>query len=469
MTIRLHPRSSAALFVLLLITISVRVATFNFMRAQVNDPSRFQVGSYAKFDRQARDILDGRQKLFWIDDPTRTDLAKYPPAFAALVALIYKLSSERSAYAVQIVLWCADLILSLLLVAGIAASAFGPRAAIASVFFLGLSPPFAMYAAYPSADMPATWFVLGGNWLLLLALRRKNVWLALAAGVVLGFACWLRVNPLYLCVAWAIALLVFVQTSWAHKLKMSAAVLLGTVITIAPIVIRNYLVFPDFTPTGGTIGINLWEGLGETELGRSYGFMYGDDKMLERERVALGYPSDFAIKSFWPDGIRRDRERTRESLVVIKAHPFWYLGVMLHRMWGMLKVAGEPLPYYGSAGINVTSGKCLPSKWQGGIVALFVNVLGGIQSVVRYLFLPLVAFGLWLAVRRDFFTTALVLTTVLYYLVPGSAAHTEIRYVLPMHGLLPIFGGLSLCYVFDKVFRRSRVGQRTEKEAGAEG
>src|SRR5690349_16157996 len=144
--------------------IGVRVLTLQFMRAHLNDPSWFQVGSYAKFDRQARDILDGRQKLFWIDDPTRTDLAQYPPAFPALVALIYKLSGERSAYAVQIVLWCADLILSLLLIAGIAASAFGARAAIASGFLVGLSAPFALYAAYPSADMPATWFVLGGNW-----------------------------------------------------------------------------------------------------------------------------------------------------------------------------------------------------------------------------------------------------------------------------------------------------------------
>ncbi|HEY6660881.1 MAG TPA: hypothetical protein VI031_07055, partial [Pyrinomonadaceae bacterium] len=62
------------------------------MRAHLNDPAWFQVGSYAKFDRQARDILDGRQRLFWIDDPARTDLAQYPPAFPALVALIYKAS-----------------------------------------------------------------------------------------------------------------------------------------------------------------------------------------------------------------------------------------------------------------------------------------------------------------------------------------------------------------------------------------
>ncbi|HJP94852.1 MAG TPA: glycosyltransferase family 39 protein [Pyrinomonadaceae bacterium] len=442
MTIRLHPRSSGALLTLLLIMISVRVLTLHFMRAHLNDPGWFQVGSYAKFDRQARDILDGRQKLFWIDDPTRTDLVQYPPAFPALVALIYKLSGERSAYSVQIVLWFADLILSLFLIGGIAASVFGWRVAIASGFLVALSPLFALYAAYPSADMPTTWFVLGGNWLLLLAAQRRKVWLALAAGVTLGIACWLRVNPLFLCFAWAIGLLVFVQTTWRSKLKLSGAVVLGTFVTIAPIVIRNYFVFPDFTPTGGTIGVNLWEGLGETELGRSGGFIFGDDKMVERERVKMNLPPGVPLDPQWPDGIRRDRERTREAMAFIWQHKIWYIGVMAGRMWGMLKVGGgDPVPYCGTSGINVTSRKCLSPQWQGGVLAAAVNLLGMIQSVVRYLFLPLAAFGIYVAARTNWRLTCLLLLTVLYYLVPGTAAHTEIRYVLPMHALLIVFAG----------------------------
>lgn len=421
------------------------------MRAHLNDPAWFQVGSYAKFDRQARDILDGRQRLFWIDDATRTDLAQYPPAFPALVALIYKVSGEHSAYSVQLVLWFADLVLSFLLIAGIAFTAFGERTAIASSFLLAFSALFALYAAYPSSDVPTTWFVLGGNWLLLLALQRRNGWLALAAGVALGVACWLRVNPLYLCVGWAIALLVLVQGTWSLRLKLSAAVLMGTAVVIAPIVIRNYVVFPDFTPTGGTIGVNLWEGLGETELGRQHGFVLGDDKMLEVERARMGWPADKPLDIQWPDGIRRDRERTRESLAFIRQHPIWYLGVMAGRMWGMLKVAGDPVPYTGISGINVTSKKCLPPNWQGGVVAIGVNALGMIQSVVRYLFLPLAAFGIYAAARRDWRLTLLLLVTVVYYLIPGTSAHTEIRYVLPMHGLLIVFAAVAIDYLIRAV------------------
>ena len=441
---RINRKQLAVLFTLLLIAISVRVLTLQFMRAHLNDPAWFQVGSYMKFDRQARDILDSRQRLFWIDDPARTDLAQYPPAFPALVALIYRVTGERSSYSVQLVLWFADLILSFLLIAGIAHTAFGPRAAVVSAFLVALSPLFAMYAAYPSPDVPTTWFVLGGNWLLLLAAQRKSVWLALAAGAALGIACWLRVNPLYLCVGWAIALLIIVKVVWSLRLKMAAAALAGTVILIAPIVIRNYVVFPDFTPTGGTIGANLWEGLGETELGQQHGFIFGDDKMVEVERKRMSWPADMHLDVQLPDGIRRDRERTRESLAFISQHPIWYLGVMAGRMWGMLKVAGDPVPYTGISGINVTSRKCLPPHWQVSVLAFAVNGLGMIQSVVRYLFLPLAAFGIYVGFRNDWRLSCLLLVTVLYYLIPGTAAHTEIRYVLPMHGLLIVFAAVGI-------------------------
>lgn len=454
---RINRKQLAIIFALLLVAISVRVLTLQFMRAHLHDPAWFQTGSYAKFDRQARDILDGRQDLFWIDDATRTDLAQYPPAFPALLALIYKVTGSASAYSVQLVLWAVDVVLTLLLIAGIAASAFGWRAAVASGFLLALSPLFAMYGAYPSADVPATWFVLGGNWLLLLAFQRRNMLLAIGAGALLGVACWFRVNPLYLCVGWAFALLVFVRGTWPLKLKMSAAALLATVIVISPIVIRNYFVFPDFTPTGGTIGVNLWEGLGETEFGRQHGFQFGDDKLTEHERVKMGWPADKPFDLQWPDGIRRDRERVRESLAFIKQHPIWYAGVMLGRMWGMLKVAGDAVPYCGISGINVTSKKCLPPHWQGGAVALGVNVLGMIQSVVRYLVLPLAAFGIYVAVRRDWRVACLLLVTVLYYLVPGTAAHTEIRYVLPMHGLLIVFAGAAVSYLFELIRKKSVV------------
>lgn len=437
-------RKILLLLLLLATLLSVRVLTLMFMRAHLEDPGWFQTGSYAKFDARARDILAGRQHVFLIDDPTRTDLAQYPPGFPALLAVIYSATGNYSAYSAQIVLWLFDLVLSFVLIVGMTVTAFGWRAGIVAGFLSALSPLFAMYGAYPSADVPAMWFVLGGNWLLLLAAKRNSIRLALAAGVALGIACWIRVNPLYLAVFWSIALLLVVKVSWRRRAALSGAVLFAAALVISPIAIRNYLTFPDFTPTGGTIGVNLWEGLGETELGRQHGFLFGDDKLIEHERIKLGWPEGSGFEAQWPDGIRRDKERTRESLAFIKQHPVWYAGVMLGRMWGMLKVAGDPVPYCGTAGINVTSQKCLSPRWQGGVIAFGVNVLGMIQSVARYLFLPLAAIGIYFAARRDMIVTGVFLATVLYYLVPGTAAHTEIRYVLPMHGALTAFAAAAI-------------------------
>jgi 4-amino-4-deoxy-L-arabinose transferase-like glycosyltransferase len=430
--------------IVFLLAVSVRVLTFNFVRAHLNDPAWFQSGSYRVFDKRASDILDGTGRLFWIDDPTRTDLVQYPPAYPWLVATIYRVTGQRSATAVQSVQAVLDLMLSMILVTGLAVTAYGWPTGMAASFFVALSPLLAMVGVAPSADAPTTWFVIGGLWLLLIAAKHSSVWWALSAGIVLGAACWLRVNPLYLCLFWALPLFFFGRANRRTRFLMAAAVVLGTALMISPIVIRNYLVFPDFTPTGGTIGANLWEGLGEAELGRSQGFAVGDDIMVEHERVLMGIPKDAPFEAMWPDGIKRERERTREALAFIKQHPVWYAGVMLHRMWGMLKIAGEPLPYYGTSGINVTSRKCLAPARQGGALGLFVNALGMLQSVTRYALLPLAVIGCWFAARQNWMITSLLFATIFYYLVPGALAHTEIRYVLTLHWLLPIFAGLTV-------------------------
>ncbi|MCA1557142.1 MAG: hypothetical protein LC731_01225, partial [Acidobacteria bacterium] len=305
-------------------------------------------------------------------------------------------------------------------------------------------------------------------WLLLVSAKRQSWLWALYAGLMLGAACWFRVNPLFMAFFWALALFVFVRAGWRSRTSLSLAALMGTIIIVAPIPLRNAFVFREFVLTGLNVGSNLWEGLGETEYGRSQGFEFGDQLMVEQERVELGLPQDFPITPVWPDGIRRDRERARKSLKVIAGRPFWYAGVMMTRMFWMLKMAGEPGVYYGSPGINCTGRKCLPAGWQGGVTAVAVNILGMAQSIYRWLAIVFMACGVWLGFRRNRQMTWLLLATVFYYLVPGTAAHTEIRYVLPMHAVLVVFAGLFLVQLgvaFKRVTRnvRNESGNKTEK------
>ena len=436
-------RALTLLFILAL-AFSVRVLTANFLRAHFDDPGWFQSGSYAVFDRQAQDILDHKTPAFWIDDSSRTDRIVYPPGYPLWMAFIYAIIGDRSPVSVQRVQLIIDSLLVLLIV-GIGATAHGWTVGLCAGAMAALSPLLALSGATPNADAPASWLVLGAMWCLLLAVKRQQLFPMIVAGALLGLACWLRVSPLFLFVVWAVALPLVVGASRRRKLALSGALSLATLLVISPVVIRNLVVFyPEIAPTGLGIGWNLWAGIGETNRGAEFGAPCCDEQMIAQDRQAMGLAPDAPLGLFWPDGIRRDRERGQKALVVIKAHPFWYAGVMARRVWGHLKFAGRPAPSVGSAGINVTSQKCLSPDRRGGLVSLGTNLLGMIQSVLRYLALPLMLIGIVLAWRKDWRMTGLILATVLYYLVTLAVGHSEIRYGLPMQALLFIFAGVAV-------------------------
>jgi hypothetical protein len=367
------------------------------------------------------------------------------------MAAIYGATGERSAAAVQRVQMTLDS-LSVLLVIAIGVTAYGWGVGLAAGTFAALSPLLAFAGATPGADSPASWLVLGAILLLVISARRKNIFFALGAGVLLGLACWIRVNPLFLFVAWAVALLLFVRAPLRLRLALAGSVTLLTLLVISPVVIRNLIVFyPEVAPTGLNIGWNLWAGIGETERGAEFGAPCCDVQMVEQDRKAMGLPPDAPLMLNWPDGIRRDRERGRKALAVIKAHPFWYSGVMARRLWGHLKYAGDPVPNVASAHINVTARKCLSPARQRGVLALSVNVMGMVQSVFSYLALPLIVFGSWLAARRDWRITGLLFATVIYYLASLSVGHSEVRYGLPMQALLLVFAGVAVTAGFERI------------------
>jgi Dolichyl-phosphate-mannose-protein mannosyltransferase len=432
---------------LVVLAFTVRILTAQFIREHINDAAWFPYGIYAIFDNQAQDVLDGKTDAFWAGDaltsPRAATSAVYPPGYSLWLAFVYKLTGERSALVVQSVQFTLDSLFVLLIV-GAGASLYGWRVGFTAGLLTALSPLMAFYGTTPLADSPTAWIVVGGAWMMLLAAKRLGWRYALGAGLMIGASCWLRANALLLGVWCALALLLFVKASWPVRLRLSAVFMLGMLLLVAPVIVRNSLAFHAFVPGGMGFGTNLWEGLGETARGIEYGAIFGDANVIERERAEMGLPKDAPLELYWPDGLQRDRARMGKALVVIRAHPFWFAGLMARRMAGMLKYAGEPVAYMGSAGINVTGKKCLPIEWQGGILSLLVNIMGALQSVLRYLLLPLMLAGAVLGFKRDWRASALLLTVILYYLVVGSLLHTELRYGLPMQALLFIFAGLAV-------------------------
>ena len=459
-----HPvtRRVLALFFILALAFCVRALTANFLRAHLDEPGWFPSGIYANFDRQAQDWLDGRASMFWIGDPSRTDAAIYPPGYPLWLAFVYTLTGHRTPGAVQNVQWVLDSF-SVLLIVAFGVTAFGWRAGLWAGGIAALWPLLALSGAGPLADSPTAWIVVGAAWLLLVAARKKSIAWAIGAGAMVGASCWLRANAMLLVFFWGLAVLLFVQASWRRRILMCAGVILAALLVIAPVVVRNAIAFHAFVPTGLGAGTNLWEGIGETERGaKEFGAAGNDREVIEEERAALKVSPDAPFDLYYPDGIQRDRDRTRKAIAIIKHHPFWYSGTVLNRMAAVMKFAGTPSGIYGSAGINVTSRKCLPAQWQGGVLAAFVNGLGMLQSVLRYVLLPLMLFGLIIAFRLDWRTSGIMSATVFYYWVVGSMMHTHIRYGLPMDALLTVFAGLACWRIKEWVISRKRSSKVSE-------
>jgi 4-amino-4-deoxy-L-arabinose transferase-like glycosyltransferase len=464
-------RRVLALLFILALAFCVRALTANFLRAHLDEPGWFPSGIYANFDRPAQDWLDGRGSIFWIDDPSHTDAAIYPPGYPLWLAFVYTLTGNRSPAAVQNVQWVLDSF-SVLLIVGLGVTAFGWRTGLWAGWIAALWPLLALSGAAPLADAPAAWIVVAAAWSLLLAARRLSLAWAVGAGALVGASCWLRANAMLLVFFWALALLLFVRARWRKRALLSAGVTLATLLVIAPVLARNMFAFHAFVPTGLGAGTNLWEGIGETERGaKEFGAAPSDHDLVEQERAALNPPPDAPFDLYYPNGIQRDRERSRKAIAIIKQHPFWYSGTVIHRMAAVMKYAGPPSGIYGSAGINVTSQKCLPTQWQGGFVAALVNGLGMLQSVLRYILLPLMLVGIILACRLNWRTTGIMSATVFYYWVVGSMMHTHIRYGLPMHALLTVFAGLACWRIKEFVVSRKLSSliecQKPDREGGS--
>lgn len=449
-------KNIAAIILIIGLALIVRGLTANFLRAHFNDPAWFQSGSFSIFDRQARDVLDGRQSVFWISDSSRTDLIQYPPGNIAWIAAIYAVTGDRSPTSVQRVEWVIDSFAVLLIIA-IGVIVYNWTIGITAGVFAALSPLLAFYAATPGVDVATNWLVLTAVLLLLLAYKRKSTRYAISAGAVLGLSCWFRVNPLLMFVVWGLALYFLVTATRKHRLRLAVLVVAGALLVISPVITRNLIVFyPEIAPTGLNIGWNMLAGIGDTERATEFGAPCCDAQIIEEDRRAMGLPPDAPLGLVYPDGIRRDRERGHRALAIIKAHPVWFAGVVVRRALWHLKLAGKPAPSVGSAGINVTSAKCLSPASQLLPLSIAVNVLGSIQSVIRYTAILFMAFGIWFGVRTDWRTSGLLLATVLYYLATLAVGHSEIRYGLPMQSLLIVFQAVGFCSVVAWARRRTR-------------
>lgn len=424
----------------------------------------------ARYDEAALSMLKGNGVLFPVrPDPEDTGVLARPPAYPLFLSLVYRVLGH-SFFAVQLVQNAINAIATVLVIL-LGLTLAGENEGLVAGLLMALSPHlgFCSNLLLPDALCP-TVLLLG---ILTLAISPLPGAAWLLGGGLLGASAWLRPNMILLSPLVALALIAWRRLRWPTAIG-ALLVPIGAAVVILPITLRNYLVFHAFVPISINGGLTLWEGVAESG-GQAYGARRGDKLVMEEEAIRYHNPR---YAEWWaaPDGIKRDRDRVRRSVEVIKAHPLWYAEMMLRRMGRMLdywtkpphEVGGKPdLPPIegGETPFAERAEDALPPRLSedvcllpGKIAGLLRDPIRLFQVLSRYATLPALLVGTLRLARVDRQRVLFLWTVPLYCLLTESLVLLEWRVVASMHALLFVAAGIGFAWLFREI--RHRLGPR---------
>jgi hypothetical protein len=260
----------------------------------------------------------------------------------------------------------------------------------------------------------------------------------LIAGALIGVSVWLRANALLLAPFLAFLLLLICERG--ARLGPALILICGVLLIISPLTIRNAIVFGKFIPISLGAGQTLVEGIADYNTDGSLGLPQTDVELIRSEAETSKRP-DYANSLFTPDGTERDRARLARGFAVIRAHPFWFAGVMIRRAASMLRLERTPLRL---------------ARTNPGVSPLLQWPLRIAQKLfITAIFLPLVLLGAGILIyRRQVERLAILLVIPGYYFLTQSALHTEYRYVLVIHYFLFVLAAVGVYSIICQMNRR---------------
>jgi hypothetical protein len=416
--------------VIFFLAVGVRLLVWFNTAAEIDLPMSGLTTGYVN---DARTLVNGDIGLFvkGPNPPSDANVLAHPPGYPLLIALVFKLGgSLRVVRIVQLLVSSGSAVLLFLI-----AYQFLPwRAAWLAGALAALSPQLSYNSLLLLPDSLSIFPILLAL-LVLLWRGRSGGWGPLiAAGALLGLSLWLRANMLLLPLFIAVTAFVFLlprERRWRAVLIVGSAILL-----VAPLTIRNAVVFGRFVPISLAGGVTLIEGIGDYDYDAKYGLPRTDMRVIEME-AREGNRPDYRNSLFNPDGIDRERERTRRGLAVIRAHPLWFGTVIARRDLMMLRL--ERVPAIAPALPSAGEGPAV-LRWAGRFLRLVQ------RGFITAVFWPLTLVGLFLVLRRREWRAPaiLLLTVVVYLLTVQGWLHTEYRYVLIIQHVSLLFAAVTL-------------------------
>lgn len=290
-------------------------------------------GVFERYRKEARRIIEEGGVLFprELPDPGNARMLAHPPGYSILIAGLYTVNDDivRSLWFVQIVGAGAAAVLVFL----IAARLLGWGTGLISAMLVALSPHLAYYSLILTPDSLAVLPLLCAIYLVIITFEHPRIINMVVAGSLIGLSCWLTANAMLLAPFLCVALFFIFERS--KRMVLAAAVVGSMIIVIAPLIIRNAIVFHRFVPISIQTGLSLVEGIGDYDKDGRLGMPRSDREAREKDAEWNGR-ADYSSSLWYPDGIDRDQIRLGRGLTVIRSNPGWFMRVCLDRAAFML-------------------------------------------------------------------------------------------------------------------------------------
>ena len=294
----------------------------------------------ARYKEEAQFLLAGDLTSFVKGSRSQPDtmILSHPPGYPLVIAMVYKISgnSDRALRLFQIACEAITAVLIFL----IAARLIPRGAALLAALLAAVAPQLAFHSLWLLPDSLTALPLVAAMLLIVKAVEDGGVGKTFFAGALIGFSSWLRADsmllPLFLC---ATLIVLLPRGQWRRH---ALALIGGAVIAIAPMTIRNALVFRSFVPVSLGTGVILCQGIADYDFDQRFGLSATDDGTNAQEAQWFGRP-DYAAELFRPDGIERERGRVARALSVIRSNPAWFGGTMVRRMATMLEYEQVPI------------------------------------------------------------------------------------------------------------------------------
>ena len=262
----------------------------------------------------------------------------HPHGYPIVLAGIFKIwgDSDDAIQLVQVVCDALAAVVVLLIVFELLP--FG--IALIAGLLTGLSPQFSYHSVLLLPDSLSVVPILMAIYLVVRALKRPQFFTFVLAGVLIGISCWMRPNALLLAPFLAICLALLSPRGLLFR--FATALLAGTFVVIAPVTIKNWVVFGHFVPLSLGAGHTLLQGIADYDSEKRFDIPQTELGIMRQEAEWYQRP-EYALLLFGPDGIKRERMRMSRGLAVIRSHPLWFLGVTARRGVDSLRLDRVPL------------------------------------------------------------------------------------------------------------------------------